>query len=93
MVDIKTVEKTAYLARIELKEHEKEVLGRQFLDILTFVEQLKEVNTEGVEGMEYQVCTPLREDIPGECLSQEEATFNAPQRERGFFVVPRVVEV
>lgn len=93
MVDIKTVEKTAYLARIELKDHEKEILSRQFLDILAFVEQLKEVDTEGVEPIAYHICTPLREDIPSECLSQEEAILNAPQGEGGFFVVPRVVEV
>ncbi|MGC8852448.1 MAG: Asp-tRNA(Asn)/Glu-tRNA(Gln) amidotransferase subunit GatC, partial [Hydrogenobacter sp.] len=71
----------------------KEVLGRQFLDILAFIEQLQEVDTEGIEPYQYSVCTPLREDIPGECLSQEDALLNAPQKEKGFFVVPRVVEV
>ncbi|SNZ11201.1 Asp-tRNA(Asn)/Glu-tRNA(Gln) amidotransferase subunit GatC [Hydrogenobacter hydrogenophilus] len=93
MVDIKTVEKTAHLARIQLKEEEKEVLGKQFLDILAFVEQLQEVNTEGIEPYQHSMCTPMREDLPGECLSQEDAVFNAPQKEKGFFVVPRVVEV
>jgi len=90
---IEVVEKVAKLARLELKEEEKELFAKQFRDILSFVEKLKEVDTEGVEPFTYGGAPYLREDQEGETLSPELALMNAPQRENGFFVVPRVVEV
>ncbi|MFN3813677.1 MAG: Asp-tRNA(Asn)/Glu-tRNA(Gln) amidotransferase subunit GatC [Aquificaceae bacterium] len=86
-------EKTAYLARIELRDNEREVFKKQLIDILNFVEKLKELDTHGVDPLTYELGhTPLREDEKGECLSQDEAIKNAPQKEDGFFVVPRILE-
>jgi len=94
MVDKEWVRRVAHLARLKLTEEEVEMFSRQLSDILSFVEQLGELDTEGVEpyiqGVEE---TPMREDKPGETLPQEEALKNAPERENGFFVVPRIVEV
>ncbi|MDQ7083314.1 MAG: Asp-tRNA(Asn)/Glu-tRNA(Gln) amidotransferase subunit GatC [Aquificota bacterium] len=94
MVDREWVERIARLARLKLTEEEVEVFQRQLGDILEFVNQLNELDTEGVEPyIEQSERTPMREDVPGESLSQEEALMNAPESEGGFFVVPRVVEV
>jgi aspartyl-tRNA(Asn)/glutamyl-tRNA(Gln) amidotransferase subunit C len=55
------VEKVAQLARLKLTEEEKETIGKQLLSILEFVNQLNEVNTEGVDVVWYgQEGTPLR---------------------------------
>ncbi|WP_457600281.1 Asp-tRNA(Asn)/Glu-tRNA(Gln) amidotransferase subunit GatC [Hydrogenivirga sp.] len=94
MVDRNWVEKIALLARLKLTEEEVETFSRQLGDILSFVEQLGELDTSEVEPYIQNVEeTPMREDKPGESLSQEEALKNAPERENGFFVVPRIVEV
>ncbi len=86
--------KIAGLARIKLSEEEVETFSSQFKDIISFVRQLEEVDTSGVEPFtpEFEK-TPMREDVPRETFSQEEALMNAPQKEKGFFVVPRIVEV
>ncbi len=93
MINESYTEKTAHLARIKLRDDEMEVFKKQLLDILSFVEKLKELDTYGVEPLTYELGhTPLREDEEGQCLNQEEALKNAPQKENGFFVVPRVFE-
>jgi len=94
MVDREWVNKIALLARLKLTEEEVELFSKQLGDILSFVEQLSELDTEGVEPYIQKIEeTPMREDKPGESLPQEEALKNAPERENGFFVVPRIVEV
>ncbi len=94
MVDRDWVRKVAHLARLKLSEDEVELFSRQLGDILSFVQQLEELDTSKVEPYIQKVEeTPMREDKPGETLPQEEALKNAPEREDGFFVVPRIVEV
>ncbi|AAC07874.1 Asp-tRNA(Asn)/Glu-tRNA(Gln) amidotransferase subunit GatC [Aquifex aeolicus] len=94
MVDREWVLKIAKLARLELKEEEIEVFQKQLSDILDFIDQLKELDTENVEPyiQEFEE-TPMREDEPHPSLDREKALMNAPERKDGFFVVPRVVEV
>ena len=92
MLDKKAVEKVAQLARLKLTEEEKETLGEQLLSIIEFVNQLEEVNVDRVEESWHER-TPLREDTPQKPLGQEKALMNAPEREDGFFVVPRILEV
>jgi len=93
MIDRETVLKVAHLARLELTEEEVELFSKQLADILEFVNQMNEVNTEGVEPfvLDYGE-TPLREDLPGETLPREEIEKNAPEFENGYFVVPRIFE-
>ncbi len=94
MVDREWVKKIAHLSRLKLKEEEIEVFRRQLSDILSFVQQLEELDTSNVEPyIQGSEETPMREDRKGKTLSQEEALMNAPERENGFFVVPRIVEV
>ena len=95
MADItqKEVEHVAHLAKLDLTEPEKTLFGEQLSQILTFVEQLQEVSTDGVP-LTSSVADPesfLREDLPREGLSQEEALSNAPEANEGFFVVPKII--
>jgi aspartyl-tRNA(Asn)/glutamyl-tRNA(Gln) amidotransferase subunit C len=88
------VEKVAQLARLKLTEEEKEIIGKQLMSILEFVNQLNEVSTEGVDAVwDGQEGTHLREDVPRREFSQEKALANAPEREDGFFVVPKILEL
>ncbi len=94
MVDREWVLKIASLARLELTQEETELFSRQLGDILEFIKQLEELDTSDVEPFIYEDAkTPMREDIPSRTLTQEEALMNAPQKEGGFFIVPRIVEV
>ncbi|MCS6998323.1 MAG: Asp-tRNA(Asn)/Glu-tRNA(Gln) amidotransferase subunit GatC [Aquificaceae bacterium] len=87
------VEKVARLARLSLKEEEREELGRQLQDILHFVHQLQEVDTEGIEPLvPIFEETPMREDEPKRDFDPELVLGYAPEGEGSFFVVPRVVE-
>jgi aspartyl-tRNA(Asn)/glutamyl-tRNA(Gln) amidotransferase subunit C len=93
MIDRETVLKVAQLAKLELSEEEVELFSRQLADILNFVNQMNEVDTEGVEPfvLDYGQ-TPMREDTPQPSLPKEEIEKNAPEFENGYFVVPRIFE-
>jgi len=89
----KEVEHVAQLARLELTEAEKTRFAEQLSHILTYVDQLQGVPTEGVP-LTASVASEkpvLREDTPRECLSLEQALANAPESSDGFFVVPRIL--
>ncbi len=93
MIDRETVLKVAQLSKLKLKEEEVELFSKQLSDILGFIEKLEELDTENILPF-YELInqeTPMRDDHIEEGLTKEEALSNAPQSERGFFVVPRVV--
>ena len=83
----------AELARLSLRPEEVETFTRQLNDILAYMEKLQELDTEGVEPMAHvvPVATPFREDEVAACLPRETALDNAPAREEGTFLVPRVI--
>ena len=93
-VDPATVRRIAHLARIAVQDDEVEHLKDELNGILSFVEQLQEVNVEGVEPM--TSVTPMqlkkREDAVTDGFIADEIVANAPRREDHFFVVPKVVE-
>jgi aspartyl-tRNA(Asn)/glutamyl-tRNA(Gln) amidotransferase subunit C len=93
-VDAATVRRIAHLARIAVADGEVEHLRAEINAILDFVEQLKEVNVEGVEPM--TSVTPmklrLRKDKVSDGGDPDKVLANAPQSEDGFFLVPKVVE-
>ncbi|WP_456401221.1 Asp-tRNA(Asn)/Glu-tRNA(Gln) amidotransferase subunit GatC [Persephonella sp.] len=93
MIDREAVEKVAQLAKLKLRDDEVEVFSRQLSDILRFIEKLEELDTEDILPFYEMINTeaPLRDDIPKEGLTNDDALRNAPQKEDGFFVVPRVV--
>ena len=93
-VDKNTVRKVARLARIAVPEERLESIARELNGILAWIEQLNEVNVDGVEAMTTPVAMtlPMREDVITDGGIQEQVLANAPRSEDGFFVVPKVVE-
>ena len=88
------VEHVAKLARLEVSEDEKAMFARQLSAILTYMDQLKEVDTEGVEPTATVLPTEnvWREDAVKPSLTQEQALANAPDQTDGFFRVPKIIE-
>ena len=88
------VEYVANLSRIRMSDEEKEKFTHQLSDILKYVEKLKELDVENVPPISQASVSKnvLREDRPGESLSQEDALGNAPDKAMGFYRVPKIIE-
>jgi len=93
-VDAATVRRIAHLARIAVAEDEVEHLRRELNAILAFVEQLSEVDVEGVEPMTSVIPMAMktRPDEVTDGGIPDDILKNAPAAQDGFFVVPKVVE-
>ena len=93
-IDVATVRRVAKLARIAEPEARLEPLAREIDGIVRWIEQLSEVDTDGVEPMTSVVHArlPLREDVVSDGGDAGVVLSNAPRAEHGFFVVPKVVE-
>lgn len=93
-IDDKLVRHVAKLARLELTDEEFAHYGRQLQVILEYVDQLKEVDVEGIEPLAHagDFVNVFRADEARPSLPKEDALRNAPEREGDFFVVPRVIE-
>ena len=93
-IDAATVKKVAGLARLRVADDRLAAMADELSTILSWIEQLNEVDTEGVEPMTSAVAAtlPQREDIAADGGDPERVLSNAPKRERNFFVVPKVVE-
>ena len=93
-VDAATVKRIGRLARIRVEEGEVEKYQGEINAILGFVEQLSEVNVEGVEAM--TSVTPMqlrrRDDVVTDGGYPEKVVANAPLTEDNFFMVPKVIE-
>ncbi len=93
-IDKETARRVAKLARIKVEEEDLSALAGEFNAILGFVEQLNEVDVEGVEPM--TSVTPMRlkrrEDVVTDGDQQDKILANAPDAREGFFAVPKVVE-
>ncbi len=93
-IDTDTARKVARLARIRVEEERLPALAREFDAILHFIEQLGEVDVDGVEPM--TSVTPMRlkrrADVVTDGNQQEKVLLNAPDAREGFFAVPKVVE-
>ncbi|MFL6740792.1 MAG: Asp-tRNA(Asn)/Glu-tRNA(Gln) amidotransferase subunit GatC [Sphingomicrobium sp.] len=84
----------AKLARIAMSEKELERLGPELNAIIGWVEQLAEVNTDGVEPLTAVIDQKLRlrDDVVTDGDIREEVLANAPEAQHGFFAVPKVIE-
>ena len=93
-VDADTVRRVAHLARIAVAEDEVTALQGELNAILAFVEQLGEVNVDGVEPMTSvtPMAMKMRNDEVTDGGIADEIVQNAPVRDDHFFVVPKVVE-
>ncbi len=88
------VKKIAYLARIRVADERLHPLAEELNNIVGWVEQLGEVDTEGVAPMTsvVEVDTPMRDDIVDDGEIAERVLTNAPDRQDLFYAVPKVVE-
>lgn len=93
-IDKETARRAAHLARIAVAEEDLDHLAKELSNILGFMEQLAEVDVDGVEPM--TSVTPMRlkrrADVVTEGNMQDKILSNAPDAREGFFAVPKVVE-
>jgi aspartyl-tRNA(Asn)/glutamyl-tRNA(Gln) amidotransferase subunit C len=93
-IDDRMIDKIAGLAYLEFRDEEKEKIRKDLEQILTFVEKLKELDTDRVDPLIYLSDNPdvLREDRIIHSLNRDEALLNAPDKSDGFFRVPKVIK-
>lgn len=93
-IDQQTAARVAKLARIKVEEEALPALAEDFNRILGFIEQMSELDVDGVEPM--TSVTPMRlkrrEDVVTDGDQQAKVLSNAPDAREGFFAVPKVVE-
>lgn len=89
------VEHVAWLARLELKDEEKERLTGHLNRIMVHFEKLQELDTADVEPTSHSIPVQnvFREDVVGPCLPVEDVLSNAPEAGDDSFIVPQVVEM
>ncbi|MEQ1923597.1 MAG: Asp-tRNA(Asn)/Glu-tRNA(Gln) amidotransferase subunit GatC [Pyrinomonadaceae bacterium] len=91
------VRKIAKLAHLEISDSEVALYTPQMADIVKYVEQLNELDTDDIEPMlggltaEGEATQTIREDTPGDSLGQEAALSEAPSGVAGHFQVPKVL--
>ncbi|MCD5325364.1 MULTISPECIES: Asp-tRNA(Asn)/Glu-tRNA(Gln) amidotransferase subunit GatC [Pontibacillus] len=88
------VKHVAHLARLHVSEEEAERFTKQLDDIISFAEQLNELDTEGVEPTTHvqDLKNVMRKDEPKKWITQEEALKNAPETQDGQIRVPSILE-
>ncbi len=94
MITLNTIDKLAKLSRLEFSDEEKQQLKNELQDIVNFVSDLQDVNTDeiSVDQDFADSETDLREDIPVKTFTPEQAVANAEVKEGGAFAVPPVIE-
>ena len=93
-IDVATVRRVARLARIREAEERLAPLAQELSGIMGWIDQLGEVDVNGVEPMTSAVAArlPLREDVVTQGGDPDAVLSNAPAEAAGFYVVPKVVE-
>ena len=93
-VSTEQVRHIAKLARIAMSDDEIERLAPELNNILGWIEQLAEVNTDGIEPLTAVIDQKLRlrDDVVTEGNIRDEILANAPEAQHGFFAVPKVIE-
>lgn len=89
-IDRDEASRIAALAHLEFDEPGLERMASEMTKILTYIDQLREVDVEGFdEGT--SLVTPFREDVPQPSVDRDHVARNAPAWRDGFFVVPKVI--
>jgi aspartyl-tRNA(Asn)/glutamyl-tRNA(Gln) amidotransferase subunit C len=93
-VNAEQVRHVARLARIAMSDAEVEAMVPEFNNILGWVEQLAEVDTDGVEPLIAVIANELRlrDDLVNDGEIRDDVLKNAPDAQHGFFAVPKVIE-
>lgn len=94
MLTAETVEHVAKLARLALTDDEKKLYAEQLSKIIDYFDELKAVNTDGVEPMAHalDIVNVLREDVVKTPPGRDLLLKNAPDQENGYFKVPKIGE-
>lgn len=94
MISPNEVAWVAHLARLDLTSADRERMATQLSAILDYIDQLKQVNTDGVEPLAhpFDLRNVFRDDKPRPSLTVDEALANAPKRIGEFFGVPAVLD-
>jgi len=92
-IPLQEVKYIAELARLKLTEDELLLFAKQLNNILDYMEKLNKVDTRGIKptSRALYITNALREDIVERSLRKKEAMDNAPQKDRDFFLVPKVI--
>lgn len=92
--DVKTVEKTAALANLQLSDDEKTMFASQLEHIIQYVEKIKELDTKNVEPTDHIVerNNVFRADVIKPSMDRDELARIAPQFENGHVIVPKIIE-
>ena len=93
-VDKDTVDKLATLAKLEFENEAKEGIINDLNRVLTFIDKLNELDTEGVEPLIYMTdeVNVMREDEVRTEITQEQALQNAPEKDSDYFRVHKVID-
>ena len=93
-ISLRDVEHVARLARLELSDADKERMRRELDSILSYIDKLRAVDTEGVEPTSHAVplTNVMREDVTRPSFPQSDMLANAPERSGDFFRVPKIIE-
>ena len=93
-ISLKDVEHVARLARLELSDADKERMRRELDGILSYIDKLRALDTEGVEPTSHAVpmTNVMREDVPRPSFPQADMLANAPDRSGELFRVPKIIE-
>lgn len=94
MFSIEEINQLAEMCKLKLSQEEVEIFITMFSNVLTQVEKLNDVNTQGVEPTLFvnSKHRALREDTVEESLPKEEVLKNAPEQEYGYFKLLRVMD-
>ena len=94
IIDKQTITKVANLARIEIQENDVEALITDMNKILTFMEKLNELDTEGVEPLVYMNTDEnvWREDVVDQKIDVQDGLKNSAVHNERFFLVPKIIE-
>jgi len=93
-IDKESLKKIAHLARLQIKPEEETALLNSMDSVLSWMEQLNEIDTEGVEPLTHILdeANIWRQDISSNTLSRKEALSNAPSKNDTYIMVPKVIE-
>lgn len=93
-IDRDTLHKIAHLARLEIKPEEEGSMLKSLESVLSWMEHLDELDTEGVAPLTHisAEINVMREDVAGNHLTRAEGLFNAPSQNGAYFSVPKVIE-
>ena len=93
-VDDELIDKLSRLSMLEFDAAERPQIKSDLEKMIGFIDKLKELDTTGVEPLLHisNQINVLREDVPGNMLTREEALKNAPLHNENFFLVPRAIK-